>query len=43
MLVSLSSALHKGYDHGYYFIQVLFDHLQFHAIQLESHKLKLGV
>ncbi len=28
---------HKGYDHGYYFIQSFIDdHLQFHAIQLEK-------
>ena len=28
---------HSGYDHGYYFIQSFIDdHLQFHAVQLES-------
>ena len=28
---------HAGYDHGYYFIQSFIDdHLQFHAVQLES-------
>lgn len=28
---------HAGYDHGYYFIQSFMDdHLQFHAVQLES-------
>lgn len=28
---------HAGYDHGYYFIQCFIDdHLQFHAVQLES-------
>ena len=28
---------HAGYDHGYYFIQTFIDdHLQFHAVQLES-------
>jgi S-formylglutathione hydrolase len=28
---------HEGYDHGYYFIQSFMDdHLQFHAVQLES-------
>ncbi|WEI03524.1 S-formylglutathione hydrolase [Acinetobacter johnsonii] len=28
---------HEGYDHGYYFIQSFIDdHLQFHAVQLES-------
>lgn len=28
---------HQGYDHGYYFIQSFIDdHLQFHAVQLES-------
>ena len=28
---------HAGYDHGYYFIQsYIDDHLQFHAVQLES-------
>lgn len=28
---------HTGYDHGYYFIQSFIDdHLQFHAVQLES-------
>lgn len=33
----LTLRLHKGYDHGYYFIQSFIDdHLQFHAIQLEK-------
>ena len=27
---------HAGYDHGYYFIQSIDDHLQFHAVQLEA-------
>ena len=32
----LTLRFHKGYDHGYYFIQSFMDdHLQFHAIQLE--------
>ena len=33
----LTMRFHKGYDHGYYFIQSFMDdHLQFHAIQLEK-------
>ena len=33
----LTLRIHDGYDHGYYFIQSFMDdHLQFHAIQLES-------
>jgi Predicted esterase len=28
---------HAGYDHGYYFIQSFMDdHLQFHAVQLQT-------
>lgn len=34
---SLSLREHAGYDHGYYFIQSFIDdHLQFHAVQLQS-------
>ena len=33
----LSLREHEGYDHGYYFIQSFIDdHLQFHAVQLQS-------
>lgn len=34
---SLTLREHQGYDHGYYFIQSFIDdHLQFHAVQLDT-------